>query len=130
MNSLHKVRQFTDVQESTAYLLNGNQEPRFSYVSKETPDEFSPYISLDIICFDETMNISVKIFLRNCGLVIDARYSLFPQSSFHGFITNRLNDLLPLLAQFAERCTGITLVKGPTPVQYCTFSLCPQSQLQ
>ena len=43
MNSLSKVRQFTDVQESTAYLLNGNQEPRFSYVSKERPEVFSPY---------------------------------------------------------------------------------------
>ena len=34
----------TDVgNSSTAYLLNGNQESRFSYVSKETPEVFSPY---------------------------------------------------------------------------------------
>lgn len=33
----------TDVHETTAYLLNGNQEPSFSYVSKETPEVFSPY---------------------------------------------------------------------------------------
>ena len=56
---------------------------------------FLHIVFLDIICFDETMNISVKIYLRNCWLVIDARYSLSPQSSFHGFITNQLNDLLP-----------------------------------
>ena len=33
----------TDVLETTAYLLNGNREPRFSYVSMETPEVFSPY---------------------------------------------------------------------------------------
>ena len=38
----------TDVLETTAYLLNGNREPRFSYVSMETPEVFSPYKFLDI----------------------------------------------------------------------------------
>ena len=40
-------------------------------------------------------------------------------SSFHRFIMNQFNDLLPvgLLAQLVECCTGITEVKGSNPVQ-------------
>ena len=44
-------------------------------------------------------------------------------SSFHGFITSQLNDLLPvgLLAQYTvEHCTG-SKVKGWNPVQACIF---------
>ena len=45
-------------------------------------------------------------------------------SSFHGFITNQFNDLLPvgLLAQLVEHCTGITEVKGSNPLQAWIFS--------
>ena len=44
-------------------------------------------------------------------------------SSFHGFITNQFNDLLPvgLLASLVEPCTGITEVKGSNPVQAWLF---------
>ena len=40
-------------------------------------------------------------------------------SSFHGFITNQFNDVLPvcLLARLEESCTGIAQVKGCNPVQ-------------
>ena len=40
-------------------------------------------------------------------------------SSFHGFITNQFNDLLPvgLLAYLVERCTCIAEVKSLNPVQ-------------
>ena len=39
--------------------------------------------------------------------------------SFHGFITNQFNDLLPVgsLAQLVERYTSIAEVKGLNPVQ-------------
>ena len=40
-------------------------------------------------------------------------------SSFHEFLTKKLNELLPigLLAQLEERCDGIAVVKGSTPLQ-------------
>ena len=40
-------------------------------------------------------------------------------SSFHEFVTKKLNELLPigLLSQLEERCNGIAVVKGPTPLQ-------------
>ena len=45
-------------------------------------------------------------------------------SSFHEFITNEFNYLLPAgwLAQLVERCTGIAEVKGSNPVQAWNFS--------
>ena len=45
-------------------------------------------------------------------------------SSFHRFITNQLNDLLPvgLLAQLVGGCTGIAQVKGSNPIQASIFS--------
>ena len=44
-------------------------------------------------------------------------------SSFHGFITHQLNDLLPvgLLAELVERCNGIAEVKGSNHVQAWIF---------
>ena len=38
-------------------------------------------------------------------------------SSFHGFVTNQFDDLLPVGLLLAERCTGIAEVKGSNPVQ-------------
>ena len=45
-------------------------------------------------------------------------------SSFHRFITNQFNVLLPvgLLAQLVERCTSIAEVKGLNPLQAWMFS--------
>ena len=90
----------TDVGNYCASGKSGNQEMEIrNHVSRMSLRKrqkcFLHIVFLDIIGFDETMNISVKIYLRNCWLVIDARYSLFPQSSFRGFITIHLNDLLP-----------------------------------
>ena len=53
-------------------------------------------------------------------------------SSFHGFITNQFNDLLPvgLLAQMVERCTGNAEVKGLLPVRAWIFFQAFFSQLQ
>ena len=63
--------------------------------------------------------------------IYDFHMFLNSSSSFHGFITNQFNDLLPfvLLAYVVERCTGIAEVKGSNPVQAWIF-LSFLSQLQ
>ena len=52
-------------------------------------------------------------------LIYDFHIFIASSLSFHVFITNQLNDLLPvgLLVQLVARCTGIAEVKGSNPVQ-------------
>ena len=64
--------------------------------------------------------------LRSLSLklrIYDFHIFITSSSSFHGFITNQFNDLLPvgLLASLVEPCTGITEVKGSNPVQAWLF---------
>ena len=63
--------------------------------------------------------IFFHIILHPAVLINDFDAFITPSSSFHGFITNQFNDLLPvgLLAHLVERCTGIAEIKGSNPVQ-------------
>ena len=55
--------------------------------------------------------IFFHIILHPAVLMYDFHIFITSSSSFHWFITNQFNDLLP------ERCTSITKVKGSNPVQ-------------
>ena len=57
-------------------------------------------------------------------VIYDLYILITSSSSFHEFITNEFNYLLPAgwLAQLVERCTGIAEVKGSNPVQAWNFS--------
>ena len=63
--------------------------------------------------------IFFHIILHPAVLINDFDVFITPSSSFHGFITNQFNYLLPvgLLAHLVERCTGIAEIKGSNPVQ-------------
>ena len=66
---------------------------------------------------------SWHIILHPAAHIYDFHIFISSSSSFHGFVTNQFNDLLPvgLLAQLVERCTGIAEVKGSNLVQAWTF---------
>ena len=63
--------------------------------------------------------IVFHIVLHAAVFIYDFHIFITSSSSFHGSITNQLNDLLPvgLLAQLVECCTDITEVRGLNPVQ-------------
>ena len=64
------------------------------------------------------------IILHPTVLIYDFHIFLTSSSSFHGFITNQFNNLLPvgLLAQSVECRNSITEVKSSNPVQAWIFS--------
>ena len=72
------------------------------------------------VFLERTWFVSLFVGFLHCAVLIyDFHIFITSSSSFHGFITNQLNDLLPvgLLAQLVEYCTGITEVRGLNPVQ-------------
>ena len=77
-----------------------------------------------IAVIDATFAVAKRLYgIRTLDLCDTCAALCYSSSSFHGFITNQFNDLLPvgLLAQLVERCTGIAEVKGSNPVQAWKF---------
>ena len=68
--------------------------------------------------------IILHLILHSAVHIYDFHIFITSSSSFHGFITNQFNYLLPVgsLAWLVERCTGIAEVKGSNPVQAWIFS--------
>ena len=76
------------------------------------------------LCDTGAPMIFIHIILHSAVQIYDFHIFIISSSSFHGFITNQFNDLLPvgLLAQLVERCNGISEVKGSNSVQAWIFS--------
>ena len=85
---------------------------------------FSSFLSATAKVVFITVLIIFHLILYSTVLIYDFHIFITSSSSFHGFITNQFNNLLPvgLLAQLVERCTGIAEVKGSNPVQAWIFS--------
>ena len=68
--------------------------------------------------------ILFHIIIHPAVLIYGFHIFIASSLSFHVFITNQLNDLLPvcLLVQLVARCTGIAEVNDLNPVQAWIFS--------
>ena len=99
-----------------------SQRSRFWILYK--PEFFSGFLFATAKIASITAMIFFHIILHPAVLINDFHVFITPSSSFHGFITNQFNDLLPvgLLAHLVERCTGIAEIKGSNPVQAWIFS--------
>ena len=66
-----------------------------------------------------TAMIILHLIIHSAVHIYDFHILITSSSFFHCYITNQLNDQLPvgLLALLVERCTGITEVKGSNPIQ-------------
>ena len=85
---------------------------------------FSQLQTLRLKVGSTTVMIFFHIILPPRVLIYDFHIFITSSSSFHGFITNQFNDLLPVgfLAQLVVHCTAIAEVKGSNPVQAGIFS--------